>query len=321
MRTSTKLLRLLIAVLVPVGVLSLFNTPFLSDDILSHTDGWVALIVYFFGMGLALYLIFSLPRNWSIVGIAVFVLSLVILMRLDPVPPPTEEGTPQYYYEEGLKLSCNWQNDEYVEGLAIMRFNQALHLDPDYAEAYRARGDSYYCKGRYAKAISDYTQAIQIKPDFGRAYNGRASANHALSRERDPNNYYAKLAISDYTEAFRLTPLKPTDDPRRGFFDYQRRGKLYAKVGKYELAIQDYTESIRRVPEGFNSAYEDRADAYDALGNSVEAEKDRAVVDAYREALLSPSRGEWLVAWVFRVILILLVIVPVSWFLIGRFRR
>jgi tetratricopeptide (TPR) repeat protein len=41
-------------------------------------------------------------------------------------------------------------------------------------KAYNNRGNAYYKKGQYEKTISDYNNAIEINPRFAEAYNNRA---------------------------------------------------------------------------------------------------------------------------------------------------
>ncbi|MDI6782387.1 MAG: tetratricopeptide repeat protein [bacterium] len=54
--------------------------------------------------------------------------------------------------------------------LAIKDFNQAINLDPKYADAYFYRGVAYYHKDDYDLAIKDYAQVIEINPEYADAY-------------------------------------------------------------------------------------------------------------------------------------------------------
>ena len=42
-------------------------------------------------------------------------------------------------------------------------YNEAIHLKPDYADAFSNRGNAYYLKGDYDRAIQDNSQAIHLK--------------------------------------------------------------------------------------------------------------------------------------------------------------
>lgn len=53
---------------------------------------------------------------------------------------------------------------------AISDFNQAIKLNPNFAEAYRNRGTFYAIFKDYPEAISDITQAIKLNPNVIGAY-------------------------------------------------------------------------------------------------------------------------------------------------------
>ena len=52
----------------------------------------------------------------------------------------------------------------------------------DYAEAYYYRGNVYYNKGQYDRAIQNYDQALRLRPDYAEAINGRANAQARMTR-------------------------------------------------------------------------------------------------------------------------------------------
>ena len=82
---------------------------------------------------------------------------------------------------------------------AIRDYNQALRLNPDYAEAYNDRGHAYYWKWQYDNAIADFTRAIELRPAYPNAFNNRGAAHMASGRSR-------ALAIADFDQALRLEP-------------------------------------------------------------------------------------------------------------------
>ncbi len=99
---------------------------------------------------------------------------------------------------------------------AIGEFNLALHIDPGYAEAYRARGYVHYCAGRNNLAIDDYSQAIIREPGNTRGYYFRGWA-YAYSRKFDK-------AIDDYNRVIKLKP--------RHAGAWYNRGLAYRHLGK-----------------------------------------------------------------------------------------
>ncbi len=59
---------------------------------------------------------------------------------------------------------------------AIAEFDQAIEINPKYAEAYFGRGIVYLVKGAYDDAIVDLNKALEIDPKFARAYYKRGVA-------------------------------------------------------------------------------------------------------------------------------------------------
>ena len=81
---------------------------------------------------------------------------------------------------------------------AIMEINEAIKLNPDFAEAYLARGMVYYNQGDYARAIEDLTHAIQLDSDNSEAYINRGEV---YSTQED----YVRAA-EDFRRAMQLDP-------------------------------------------------------------------------------------------------------------------
>ena len=55
-----------------------------------------------------------------------------------------------------------FEKEEYDK--AIAEFSRAIELDPNYAGAYLSRGVAYGRKGEYDKAGADSTKAIELDP-------------------------------------------------------------------------------------------------------------------------------------------------------------
>ena len=62
---------------------------------------------------------------------------------------------------------------------AIVDYNSALTLDPNFAPAYNARCAARTAKGTYMIAIADCDVAIQIDPKYAYAYSNRGLAKQA----------------------------------------------------------------------------------------------------------------------------------------------
>ncbi|MCC5631689.1 tetratricopeptide repeat protein [Nostoc sphaeroides CHAB 2801] len=115
---------------------------------------------------------------------------------------------------------------------AIEDYNQAIRLNPNFAEAYNNRGAAHHTLGNNQTAINDYNQAIRLNPNFAEAYNNRGTAHHTLG-----NN---QTAINDYNQAIRLKPNYTEA--------YNNRGTAHHTLGNNQTAINDYNQAIRLKP-------------------------------------------------------------------------
>lgn len=84
------------------------------------------------------------------------------------------------YVETNLAILFNNRgnayNDEGRYDRAIQDFDEAIRLNPQYAEAFNNRGGAYLGKGQYDRAIQDYDQAIRLNPQIAQAFYNRGLA-------------------------------------------------------------------------------------------------------------------------------------------------
>ena len=64
---------------------------------------------------------------------------------------------------------------------SIGAYDRAIHLKPDFAEAFNNRGNAKADSGEYAAAIADFDKAIHLKPGFAGAYINRGIAKVELN--------------------------------------------------------------------------------------------------------------------------------------------
>ena len=109
---------------------------------------------------------------------------------------------------------------------AILDYDQAIRLNPEYAEAYNNRGYAYYWNGDATRAIADYSRAIKLRPNYPYAYNNRGAAYMASG--------HSDQAIGDFDYALKLQP-----DFSQAYIN---RGNAYLRLGRFDLAFADFRQ-------------------------------------------------------------------------------
>ena len=152
---------------------------------------------------------------------------------------------------------------------AILAYDRAIDLTPDYAEAYFNRGATKSALGDLQAALADYDEAVRLNPDLAETYLNRGNAKSALG---DP-----QAALADYDEAIRLTP-----DYAAAYFN---RGNTKGTLGDLQAALTDYDEAIHLNPD-LAAAYFNRGATKSDLGDL------QAALADYDEAIrLTPDHA------------------------------
>jgi len=171
-------------------------------------------------------------------------------------------------YADGYNNRGNAYNMLKEYDRAIADYNRVLEIRPAHAEAHYNRGNSYIYKGDYQQAMADYAAAIQINPNYAEAYN---NLGNALSDTGSPEK-----SIAFYDAALRINP---------GFAEaYANRGNALTRMGALGRAIADYTNAIRCNPR-YAAAYLGRANAQAAAGKYREALRDIAAAQQLGSAV------------------------------------
>lgn len=132
------------------------------------------------------------------------------------------------YYNRGNAYKDKGQFDR-----AIQDYDEAIRLDPEYANSFNNRGYAYNAKRQHDRAIMDFNEAIRLNPKLVNAFIDRGYSYGS-------NGQYER-AIQDFDEAIRLDPKNKTA--------FNNRGYVYAAKGQYRRAIQDYDEAIKLDPK------------------------------------------------------------------------
>jgi|WetSurMetagenome_2_1015567.scaffolds.fasta_scaffold75102_2 tetratricopeptide (TPR) repeat protein len=147
----------------------------------------------------------------------------------------------QFQHGNALRRQGDWEG-------AIHAYDQALQLDPKYAEAYLSRGVAYGKRRDWDGAIADFSSFLEFYPQNAHAYCNRGWA-HARKGEPD-------LALADCCRTLELDPQ-----------DWQARyPKAYAleKSGKQKEALEAYMGFLKDAPPqagNFTKEAQERAKA------------------------------------------------------------
>ena len=170
--------------------------------------------------------------------------------------------TPQEWFKEGYDFG---ELKRYED--AIVAYDHAIRLDPNYAIAYHNKGLDLYNLKRYEEAIAAYDQALRLDPNYAVAYNNKGLALYSLKRYGD--------AVVVYDQALRLDP---------NYEDaYINKGNALGDLKRYEEAILAYDQVIRLNPN--------EADAYINKGGALHnLKRYEDAIAAYDQALrLDPN--------------------------------
>lgn len=111
------------------------------------------------------------------------------------------------------------------------KYDQAIALNPNDAEAYYNRGIDKRDAGQNEEAIVDLNKAIELKPTYKAYHNlGFIKFNMGLHQE----------AIADMDKAIALNPNEPEL--------YYNRGIMMQNLGEDEVAVSDFDKAIALNP-------------------------------------------------------------------------
>ena len=137
---------------------------------------------------------------------------------------------------------------------AIEYLQQVIHMQPDYATAYRSLGKIQKNLGRLLAAKYSYLKALEIEP---------ASYETLCSL----GTVYKELNQYDVSEEFLNKALTIDSASSLAYFEF---GSLHLESRNYDSAIQYFTKAIELKPD-FADAYAKLSLIYVAQGRSPEA--------------------------------------------------
>jgi tetratricopeptide (TPR) repeat protein len=150
--------------------------------------------------------------------------------------------------------------DRHEEALSC--FDEAIRLNPDFAEAWYDKGATLGKLGQHGEALSCFDEAIRLNRDYAQAWHHKGTPLDELGQHEE--------ALSCYDEAIRLKPDFP-----EAWYD---KGVTLANLGRHEEALSSYDEAIRLEPD-FAEAWYNKGVTLGQLGRDEEA------VSCYDEAI------------------------------------
>jgi tetratricopeptide (TPR) repeat protein len=139
---------------------------------------------------------------------------------------------------------------------AIGRFDRAIQIWPEYAEAYLNRAVAEHDVSQRGPALADLDKALDLDPSLTRAYNERGQI---YLEDGD-----AQKAIQEFSKSIQV---KPTLE------GYYQRGEAYEKLGEHWKAIADFNAAVVEFREA-PYAYRARAGAKRNIGDREGAQAD-----------------------------------------------
>lgn len=191
----------------------------------------------------------------------------------------TQDNFVVYIYQGVFALDTVWDGRSWFQSWTLARLVDDLifgatkeHLSANLIDGLSGESRIRHQKERYEKdcrllkELDDCTSILASDKNAVDAYRKRAEALLQLGQ--------CASAIADYNRAIALVPK----DPRLWF----GRGNVFLLEEKYQQAIGDFTKAIELNPK-LTEAYRWRGMAYEAIGDSVRGEADKAAFDELRD--------------------------------------
>jgi tetratricopeptide (TPR) repeat protein len=144
---------------------------------------------------------------------------------------PTEEEAYKLY-ESGAGKLFGKKYDE-----AIVDFTRSIELNPKDSNVFAFRGDAFFKKADYDKALADYKKVVAMMPETDREFH--------IALFRTAETYLAKgdytSALVDVNQAVRRSPGDS--------YAHLLRGRILLSAGKTELAKTDFKKALEIRPD------------------------------------------------------------------------
>ncbi len=100
---------------------------------------------------------------------------IVVLPGVSSSPAPSANA--ELYYSMGQKYAAEESFD-----MAVLAFEKAVGLAPDWPEAHNVLGEAYVKLLRFEEALAEFDRALELKPDYPEADKNRSRAMISVER-------------------------------------------------------------------------------------------------------------------------------------------
>ena len=197
------------------------------------------------------------------------------------------------YYDQAVKIDPNYADAWNNKGIALHNlrrykediecYDMAIKINPNYADAWNNKGVSLGKLGKYKEAIECNDRTVKIDPNYAKAWNNKGIALHNMRR---------------YKEAIECNDRAVKIDPN--YADaWNNKGVSLGKLGKYKEAIECYDMAIKIDPN-YAHAWNNKGIALRILGKQKDA--NRCFTNAkglglkphvFRQSFLKMFRRDW----------------------------
>jgi tetratricopeptide (TPR) repeat protein len=184
------------------------------------------------------------------------------------------------HYQQALQINPNYAEAHNNLGNALFQkrkvdeaiahYQKALQINPDYFEAHNNLGNTLLQKGSVEEAIAHYQKALQINPDFAEAHNNLGPALIKKGRMAE--------AMVQFQKALQINP---------GYADaHDNLGNALLQMGKVDEAIVQFQQVLQIKP--------DSAEACNNLGSALmqKGQIDEAMVQFQQALQINPGYAE-----------------------------
>jgi tetratricopeptide (TPR) repeat protein len=171
----------------------------------------------------------TLPRRWRSISLNK-TYWFFLMGKLDYYP--TADIAKLSHATKANDLSLRGEYDE-----AIICYDKALEIDPNYATAWCFKGNALRTLKKYDEAIICYDKALEIDPNYATAWNHKGMWLDTFQRYDE--------AIKCYDKAIMINPNETAA--------WNNKGIAFINLKKYDEAIKCYDKVLEIDPSDSNA--------------------------------------------------------------------